>query len=96
MRSTSQHPKLTPSQIRALYQSRPVTSWPIGIVQTRALLASVGVDLETAPVRCDLRRHFGVVLLRDRYGSTVVGPMRHVDAVLRSVGIETVDCFATA
>ena len=73
-----------------------VTSWPIGIAQTRALLASVGVDLEAAPMRCDLRRYFGVVLLRDSYGATVVGPMRQVDAVLRSVGIETVDCTAVA
>jgi hypothetical protein len=73
-----------------------VTAWPLSAVQTRALLASVGVDIEAAPVRCDLRRHFGVVLLRDGYGATVVGPMRQVDAVLRSVGIETVDCAATA
>lgn len=76
-------------------QSGTISSWPLTQQQTRTVLSSIGVDLDTAPVRCDLRRALGVVLLRDRYGATVVGPMRHVDAVLRFCGVDTVDCTTT-
>ena len=76
-------------------QNETISSWPLTPEQTRTVLASIGVDLEAAPVRCDLRRVLGVVLLRDLYGATVVGPMRHVDAVLRLCGVDTVDCTAT-
>lgn len=76
-------------------QSETISSWPLTQQQTRSVLASIGVDLDAAPVRCDLRRVLGVVLLRDRYGATVVGPMRHVDAVLARCGVDTVDTQAT-
>lgn len=76
-------------------QRSPISSWPLTQQQTRTVLASIGVDLEAAPVRCDLRRVLGVVLLRDLYGATVVGPMRRVDAVLALCGVDTVDCTAT-
>lgn len=76
-------------------QRSPISTWPLTQQQTRTVLASIGVDLEAAPVRCDLRRVLGVVLLRDLYGATVVGPMRHVDAVLALCGVDTVDLSAT-
>lgn len=75
--------------------SETISSWPLTQQQTRTVLASIGVDLDVAPVRCDLRRVLGVVLLRDLYGATVVGPMRHVDAVLTLCGVATVDLSAT-